>query len=248
VDILAAQAKQTLITQITQDLQGQMRATGATAVGSVQFADLSEMADPPVGTVSKTVTVTLTEQGSIEYFVNGDAQALARQLLLKQMQTFGTNYHLVEHPALQISQPVVAGVSNEGVVKINIAAGGYIEYQFPSSQLLFMQNRVKGLTVRNARIFIASQVGVNPETVSIRFTVEGRDTAPKDTDTLPVNPQQIKITPADFAAVSATLPPVQLPRVTPDSTSSTDIPTVGVTPTSTPTAVATPTDTTTSDQ
>jgi serine/threonine protein kinase len=248
VDTLTAQIKQTLVMQITQDLQRQIRATGATAVGSVQFADLSETADPPVGTVSKTVTVSLTEQGSIEYFVNHDAQTLAQQLLLKQMQTFGMNYHLVEHPALQISQPVVAGVSNQGVIKINIAAGGYIEYQFPNSQLLFIQNRVKGLTVRNARAFIASQVGVNPETVSIRFTVEGRNTSPKDTDTLPVNPQQIKITPADFAAVSATLPPVQLPRVTPDSTSSTTIPTVGVTPTSTHTAVGTPTDTATPDQ
>jgi len=255
VDTLAAQSKQTLINQITQDLQRQIRARGATAVSSVQFADLSETANPPVGTVSKTVTVTLTEQGSIEYFVDGDAQALARQLLLKQMQIFGTNYQVVERPALQISQPVVAGVSNEGVVKINIAAGGYIEYQFPNSQLLFMQNHIKGLVVRNAHIFIASQIGVNPKTISFRFTVEGRDTSPKDTDTLPVSLQQIKITPVDFASVSATLPPVQLPRVTPDSTPSTNTsttqtntPTVGVTPTSTSTVAATPTNTPTPDQ
>ncbi len=222
VDTLAAQAKQILVAQITQDLQKQAQTAGATAVGSVQFADLAETADPPVGSISKTVTVTLTEQGSLEYFVNSDVKTVARQLLLEQMQTFGTHYHLVDHPALQIGQPVVAGVSATGVVKINIAAGGYIEYQFPGSQLLYMQNRVKGMTVKDARIFITSQMGVDPKTVSLGFTSLGKNTTTKDTDTLPANLQQIKIIPADPAAVSAALPPVQLPRVTPNSTTSTD--------------------------
>lgn len=222
VDTLAAQAKQILVAQITQDLQRQAQAAGATTVGSIQFADLAETANPPVGSISKTVTVTLTEQGSLEYFVNSDAKTVARQLLLEQMQTFGAHYHLVDHPALQIGQPVVAGVSATGVVKINIAAGGYIEYQFPGSQLLYMQNRVKGMTVKDARIFITSQVGVDPKTVSIGLTSLGKNTTPKDTDTLPANLQQIKIIPADPAAVSAALPPVQLPRVTPNSTTSTD--------------------------
>jgi serine/threonine protein kinase len=221
VDTLSAQVKQTLIARITQDLQRQAQAAGATAVGSVQFADLAETANPPVGSISKTVTVTLTEQGSLEYFVNSDAKTLARQLLLKQMQTFGTHYRVVSHPGIQIGRPVVAGVSDRGVVRINIAAGGYIEYQFPGSQLLYMQNHVKGMTVKNARIFIASQVGVDPKTVSIGFTSSGKNTAPKDTDTLPAGTQQIKIIPADPAAVSAALPPVQLPRVTPNSTTST---------------------------
>ena len=218
VDTLSAQVKQTLIARITQDLQKQAQAADATVVGSVQFADLAETADPPVGSISKTVTVTLTEQGSLEYFVNGDAKTLARQLLLRQMQTFGAHYRVVEHPGIEIGRPVVAGVSGRGVVRINIAAGGYIEYQFPGSQLLYMQNHVKGMTVKNARIFIASQVGVDPKTVSIGFISAGKNTAPKDTDTLPAGTQQIKIIPADPAAVSAALPPVQLPRVTPNST------------------------------
>jgi len=218
VDTLSAQVKQTLIARITQDLQKQAQAADATVVGSVQFADLAETADPPVGSISKTVTVTLTEQGSLEYFVNGDAKTLARQLLLRQMQTFGAHYRVVEHPGIEIGRPVVAGVSGRGVVRINIAAGGYIEYQFPGSQLLYMQNHVKGMTVKNARVFIASQVGVDPKTVSIGFISAGKNTAPKDTDTLPAGTQQIKIIPADPAAVSAALPPVQLPRVTPNST------------------------------
>jgi len=222
VDTLSAQVKQTLIARITQDLQKQAQAADATVVGSVQFADLAETADPPVGSISKTVTVTLSEQGSLEYFVNGDAKTLARQLLLKQMQTFGAHYHLVDHPGIEIGRAVVAGVNNNGVVKIKIAAGGYIEYQFPGSQLLYMQNHVKGMTVKNARIFIASQAGVDPKTVSIALTSAGKNTVPKDTDTLPVGTQQIKIIPADPAAVSAALPPVQLPRVTPSSMISTD--------------------------
>src|SRR5713226_3955014 len=248
VDILAAQAKQILIAQITQDLQRQAQAAGATAVGSVQFADLAETADPPVGSTSKTVTVTLTEQGSLEYFVDNDVKTVARQLLLEQMQTFGAHYHLVDHPALQIGQPVVAGVSATGVVKINIAAGGYIEYQFPGSQLRYMHNCVKGMTVKDARIFITSQVGVDPKTVSIGLTSLGKNTTPKDTDTLPANPQQIKIITADPAAVSATLPPVQLPRVTPNSTTSTDTRTVGVTQADTPVVPVIPADTPTPDQ
>ena len=116
------------------------------------------------------MTVTLTEQGRVDYFLNKDAQTLARQLLLQQMQTFGADYQPVDS-TMRIGQPQVSYGYQQ--VLIQIAAAGDTEYHFSQSQLLSIQNHIKGMTVNCAGGFIAGQTGVEPITISIIFTSAG---------------------------------------------------------------------------
>lgn len=205
---LTAQVQATLEPQINQDLQQQILALGASPVGTTQFTAMPPVEFPPVGSPSKTVKVTLTEQGSVGYFINSDARTLARQLLLQQqqMQAFGANYTLI-NSTIQIGQPSVAMVDNAGVITLKIAAAGYVVYQFPHAQLVNIQNHLKGMTVKDARSFIAQQTGVDASTISIHFTMGGGDTLPGDV-------RQIKLTPTN----AITPAPIQLPTVTPAST------------------------------
>ncbi len=217
VDTLTAQVKQSVVTQITQDLQKQASQTpGTITVGAIHLTDLSESASPPVGTLSKTVTVTLKEQGIIEYIDNSDhgsLKTLARALLAQQVQKLGQNYILLDdqtHPTVQIGQPVIESVNGTtGVVTIKIATVGIAEYQIPNSELQSIKAQLKGRTLKDARAFLAKQPGIDPNTIAIRFTSGSGDTLPSDL-------QHITLT-----ALSPTLPPVQLqtlPAVTPSTT------------------------------
>ena len=213
---LAEQMQTNLEYQIAHDLQKQLHDLGATALGTVQFSYDAPTANPPIGSSSQTVTVTLTEQGSIGYFLNRNAQTLARQLLLQQMQAIGANYVPVDS-TIRIGQPVVASVGFGEGITIKIPAGGYVEYQFPQPQLVYIQNQIKGKAVSSARSFIAIQTGVDPKTISIRFRSAGGNKTPNNGDTLPGDPQRIMLT-----ADPVPLPPVQLPSVMPGNTQSTD--------------------------
>ena len=212
VNSLASQIEPTLESQLKQDIQRQLQALRATAISPVRFTFPSEpTSNPSVGSPSKTVTVTLTEQGRVYYFLNRDAQTLARQLLLQQMQTFGADYQPVDS-TIHIGQPQVS--SGDQQVLIQIAAAGDTEYHFPRSQLLSIQNHIKGMTVNSARGFIAGQTGVEPSSVSFIFTSAGRNKIPAAGDRLPADTQHIQIGPNDLA----TLPSAPLPGVTPGST------------------------------
>ncbi len=210
VDVLTAQIKQALISEITQTLQRQMRAAGERQLGPIMFADLSQGVNPPVGSISKKVTISLTEQGSVRYMLDADAQSLARQLVTQQGQQFGQNYMLLSS-SIATGLPVVEGVNDSGVATIKIAAGCVVEYQFSASQLQTIQNSLKSMKVSDARNYLAGQPGVDAKTVAIHFTRGNNDRLPGD-------PQQIKIIPLN----AASLPPVQLQKVpTPTFTPST---------------------------
>ncbi len=213
VQSLDLQLKQTLEPQITQDLQMQAQAiAGSNQVGHVFFRTLNETVDPSVGTVSKTVTVALTEEGSIEYFTTDDAQNLARQLLAKQAQQLGPNFVLL-NPTVLLGQPSILSVDSNGVVAIAIAAAGVAQYQVPASQMTDMQNQLKGLKKNEASAFLKQQPGVDAATVTISVSIG---------DTLPTDGTHIKL----VAVSPAILPPVQLPAVPTPSSS--------VSPTGTP--------------
>jgi serine/threonine protein kinase len=201
VEMLTAQLKQALISEITQKLQRQMRAAGERQLGPIMFADLSQAANPSVGSISKKVTVSLTEQGSVRYMLDADAQSVARQLITQQGQQFGQNYLLLSS-SIATGRPVVEGVNDSGIATIKIAAGCVVEYQFPASQLQAIQNRLKSMKMSDARTFLAGQPGVDAKTVAIHFTRGSSDRLPGD-------PQQIKIIPLN----PASLPPTQLQKV-----------------------------------
>src|SRR5436853_146437 len=93
VQNLAAQIAPTIQTQIAQDLQHQAQAAGATTVGDIHYDNPTGSANPTVGTVSKTVTVTVTQRGSVEYIKMSDARSMALSLLQQQMQQqYGKQY------------------------------------------------------------------------------------------------------------------------------------------------------------
>jgi serine/threonine protein kinase len=212
VETLTAQLKQALISEITQKLQRQMQAAGEHQLGPIMFADLSQAANPAVGSISKNVTVSLTEQGSVRYMVDAVAQSLARQLITQQGQQFGQNYMLLSS-SIATGLPVVEGANGSGVATIKIAAGCVVEYQFPASQLQAIQNSLKSMKVNDARTYLAGQPGVDGKTVAIHFTRGSSDRLPGD-------PQQIKIIPLN----PASLPPVQLQNIpAPTFTPSTDL-------------------------
>ena len=211
---LASQIRPNLEYQIAHDLQTQLRALGATMLGTDQFSYATPTSNPPVRSPGTSVKVTLTEQGSVGYFLNRDAQTLARQLLLKQMPTYGANYVPVDS-TIRVGQPVVT-VPDYGNVTISVVAAGYVEYRFQQSQLVYIQNNIKGKTVISARSFIAIQTGVDPKTITILFRIAGSNKIPSNGDALPGDPQRITL-----IADPVSLPPVQLPSMTAGNTQST---------------------------
>jgi hypothetical protein len=211
VSNLAAQIRPGLVSQINQDLEKQIANIGAHAVGSIHIADLSEVADPPVGTPSKTVAVTLKVQGSIEYIVNADAESLARQLLTKQVEALGPNYVLL-NPTMRIGQPVVEAVDDTtGNVTIKIAAGGVAEYVFPSAQLQGLSDLLKGKTVNAATALLAQQPGIDKSTIAIHFTSGKGPKLPNDVQHIRIIP----LTPTSLPVVNLQAVPMPVSNTSP---------------------------------
>jgi len=152
------------------------------------------------------VSVTLTEQGSVEYVNKADVQQMARLLLAQEL---ATNTTLV-NSTLQVGQPVVEGINDSGVVMLKVAVAGVEEYRYPPAQLQAMLDHIKGMTLADARLYLRQQPGVDANSVSISVhTVIG------DGNTLPYNVSQIKIMPINPTALpSATLPVVSPPTDT----------------------------------
>lgn len=217
VTTLANQERLGLETSLTQALNQQMASVGGTKVGAITFNDTSVTSNPTVGQASNTVTVTLTEQAGVVYYVTADAQGVARQELVRQAQQQGANYVLVSS-TVQVGLPKVTGIdAATGKVSLSVAAGGDVVYQFPASQLQAIQNALKGLTVNDARAYLAGQPGIDPATISVNFTQGSGDTLPGDIQHIKIGP----LNPSNY-------PPIQL----------TTIPTTGLSPI--PTATLTP--------
>ncbi|HEU0000801.1 MAG TPA: serine/threonine-protein kinase [Ktedonobacteraceae bacterium] len=201
---VSAQLQQSLISQLSAEMDSQLQAIRATAIGSKQFTDLSESNTPDIGTVSSTVSVTLTEQGSIEYVNKADVQQLARLLLTRQL---GPNTSLV-NSTIQTGQPVVEALSDLGAVTIKVAAAGVEEYHYPSAQLQAMLDHIKGMTLADARLYLRQQPGVDANSISISIhTVIG------ESNTLPYSASQIKIIPINPTILPSTTLPVVSPPV-----------------------------------
>ncbi len=200
VDKLTQQARQKLTPLITQDLQNQLHAKAGTQVNQPIISDANETSNPQVGDTSDTVTVTLTEQGSVEYYRGSDVKELARQLLTQEVQKQGANFTLITS-TVQTGEPVVVGVDTTGIVTLKVAAAGATQYQFSSSELTAIKDHIKGMKLNDARTFIQGQQGVDPQSVSIHLTVG---------DTLPGDAQRITIA---AASSPAHLPSIQLPKV-----------------------------------
>ncbi len=211
---VSSQLRQSLSSQLSAQLDSQLQAAGASAIGSIQFTDLSVVNTPDIGAVSNTVSVTLTEQGSVEYVSSVDVQRLTRLLLEREL---GPNSSLV-NSTVRIGQPVVEGVSDPGVVMLKVAVAGVEEYSYTPAQLQAMQNHIKGMTLADARLYLRQQPGVDANSISISIhNVIGEG------NTLPYSVSQIKIISID----PTVLPPATLPVVsTPTDTAGSLTPTL----------------------
>lgn len=197
-DVVTLQDKvrPSLQTQIYQNLHKQASSNGTTLVGSVVYSDLQTTVNPPVGTVSPTMTLSMTEQGSVEYFKSGDVQTLALQVL---KQKVAKNYTLVA-ATTRVGSPVVRNRDVNGNITIAIAAAGVSQYQVPDSELQNIKNHIKGDNLKAARAFISTDPNLDPSVTSVRLSYG---------DTVPTNLTQIHINVVD----PTNMPTVSLPAV-----------------------------------
>ncbi len=191
---LGLQAKQD--PQITQDLHNQLQAKNAIQVGDPNVTITNGTFNPPIGTQSNTVTISLSEQASVQYILTKDAQDLAHTLLRQQaQQQFGSNYQMLDQMT-QIGQPHLQAGDNG--VRITVAAASLVEYHIPASQSGTIAGLIKGMKLQNARAVLAKQPGIDPKALSIHLSYG---------NTLPGDAKQITISTIN----PANLPTVQLP-------------------------------------
>ncbi|HZU69217.1 MAG TPA: serine/threonine-protein kinase [Ktedonobacteraceae bacterium] len=197
-----------LMPKLTQDLQNQIQAAGGIQVGAISFNDASSSANPNVGSEGKTVTVTLVEQATVGYIAKKDAQELARQLLSRQVNK---GYHFIDS-TIQIGEPVIEGIDNNGVVRIKIAAGGAELYALPQAEVHDIQRHLEGLTVSAAQAYIARQPGIDPNTIMIHFTQGYSTTLPADAQHISVKDTEPTTYPSfDLQTIPAPATPASTP-------------------------------------
>ena len=207
VENLSFQVSQSLISQLSTKIDNQLQALHATAIGQKQYVNLSQTSNPDIGTVSSTVDVTLTEQGSVGYINTADVLQLARQLLSQQL----VPYTMLIDSTIQVSQPVIETVTDSGTVTMKVAASGLDEYRYPSSQLKAILNHIKGMSLADARAYLRQQPGVDTNSVSISIhSIFG------NIDTLPYSTSQIMISYINSTSLPSTpLPALPTPAVSP---------------------------------
>ncbi len=205
VDNLSFQLRQSLTSQLSTQIDGQLKTIHATAIAQKQFTDLSQSNNPDIGTVSPTISVTLTEQGSVEYINSADIQQLAQQLLTRQL----VPYSMLIDSSIQVGQPVVEMVDDAGTVTMKVAAAGLEEYRYPTSQLQSLLNHIKGMTLADARAYLRQQPDIDMNTISISsHSLFG------NVDTLPYSTSQITISYINPSSLpAAPLPAIPTPTL-----------------------------------
>ncbi|HEU5381405.1 MAG TPA: serine/threonine-protein kinase [Ktedonobacteraceae bacterium] len=215
VNALQAQMQPDLESSISRELQNKISDARGTQVGVVHFSVPVITPNPTVGTVSKIVTVTLAEQGSVGYFLNADTAELVQRMLIASA---AQDYHIVD-TSITIGQPAVQAVDpNSGVSSIQVPAGAVVIYQYTQAKLQALKTGLAGKSLTAARAFLLDQPGIDPASVSIHFTAGNGQSMPGDL-------QHITLIP---------LPPANLPGVS-------LTPVTGSTPITVPTPTVTPT-------
>lgn len=181
VSYLSAQLRPGLRNTIAQNINKQVGTQGVTTIGNIIYSDSDVESAPPLGTVSRSMTVTLTEQGSIEYIRAADVHTLALQLL---KQKTPAQYSLI-NTMTRVGQPVIRSVGANGDVKIAIAVGGVASYQLTQDQLAVIQKHLEGMSAIDARAYLKNLPNLDPSVVSVRLSYGS---------SIPGNIQQIKIT------------------------------------------------------
>lgn len=202
---------------LSQELQSKVRTVHGTEIGTVNFATPTSSSNPQVGQPGRAVTVTVTEQGSVGYFLNTDETHVINQVLSAETTQLGQGYQLLTS-TISIGRAQTRSINPEtGVSSIAVAAGAVARYQFTQAQMRAIGNELVGKPLNTAEAFLKSQPGIDPDSVAIRF-ISGSSQS-----TMPGDTRHIKLIP-----LPGSLPGVQLTPIS------------GLTPSPTPTD--TPTD------
>jgi tRNA A-37 threonylcarbamoyl transferase component Bud32 len=191
--------KQDLKAQLQQDMNNQLHAKNATALGDPTFTDVpnSFSYTPSVGSKSDSVTANLTEQATVSYYSNNDIQGLVRQMLTQQA---GAKYELIP-TSIQVGTASSKSVDpTTGALTLSVPAAGVAKYQLTDSDLQNIQERVRGMKLKDARTFIEKQAGIDPKALVVSVSVG---------DSMPGDVRQIKVA----QAAPTNIPVVQLPKV-----------------------------------
>jgi serine/threonine protein kinase len=195
---VGVELKQDLKTQLKQDLNSQLHAKNATALGDPTFTDVpnSLSYSPAVNSKADSVTVNLTEQGTMNYYSTNDIQVLARQLLTQQA---GAKYELI-NTSTQVGTAAVKSTDpTSGALTLAVPVAGVAKYQLTASDLQNIQERVRNMKLKDARAFVEKQSGIDPKSLVVSVTVG---------DSMPGDVRQIKVTQVE----PTNMPTVQLPK------------------------------------
>ena len=148
-------------------------------------------ANPPVGSHSQTVTVSVSATCSGEVYDQGGAVALAVTSLQNQANIHpGKSYKLVGKIVTSISK--IAVIDNKGTVSLVINAAGIWEYNFGATQETQLAKLIAGKSQQAAQGILAAQTGVG----KVASIVLSSGT------TLPTDPTQIHIVVQDVTGLT----------------------------------------------
>lgn len=150
-------------------------------------------ANPPVGSRSQTVTVSVSASCSGEVYDHTGAVAMAATSLQNQASKVpGTSYKLVGQIVPTITQ--LAIVDNKGTISMVIKAEGIWEYNFGKTQEAQLAQKIAGKSQSVAQAILAGQTGVS-KVVSISLSTG---------NTLPTDVTQIHFVIQDAPGLTGT--------------------------------------------
>lgn len=190
VDTLTAQMRPALDQSIKQNLENQINSKHGTQIGSIYLSNTTITSNPQVGMPGKTVTVTITEQGSVGYYLKSDATQVARHALTSAIAQMGQGYQLVESTVTMGKFTIQSIDQASGVSTIVVPEGAVARYRFSQAELDAISKGLVGKSLAAATTFLQNQQGVDPASVIIHFTSGNSKNMPGDT-------QHIKLIPLD---------------------------------------------------
>lgn len=211
---LVQQMKPDLDQNITQLLKNKVAAAHGTQISSINIFNQTITSTPPVGQPGNTVTVKLSEQGSVGYFLNRDVTNAAHQALTDAATQLGPNYQLVDSTANTGTTKIQAIDPNTGVTSIAVSAGAVALYHFTDTELQAISQGLLGKSQEQARAFLQSQPGIDPASIAINFTSGSQKSMPSDTQHIKLIP----ISPTSLPNVPLTPITGQAPGATPSGT------------------------------
>jgi len=167
---------------IDQELHSKVQSVHGTEIGTVNFSTPVSISNPQVGQLGQSVTVTVTEQGSVGYFLTADETSVVNQVLGGAAAQFGQGYQLISS-TISIGRTQTRSIDPQtGVSSIAVAAGALARYQFTRAQLQALTSTLVGKPTTAAEIFLKNQPGIDPGSVHIFFTSgSSQNTMPEDT-------------------------------------------------------------------